>query len=162
MVRSLAPVEAALAFSLVGSLLAVTVPAFLRNLHASKMSEALVGLEQLSARAATLADGAPQTSAYPESAPLTPASVPRATLVTDPRGTWDLPTWRLLGFSMELPHAYSFRFDSENGPAVSRFTATAHGDLDGDGVLSTFQISGTVRPGELPKGGVLEVSREVE
>ncbi|HKY37385.1 MAG TPA: hypothetical protein VJN18_15690 [Polyangiaceae bacterium] len=160
--RPLAPVEAALAFSLVGSLLALTIPAFLRNLHASKMSEALVGLERISARAVSLADGAPQTSAYPASAPLTPESVPRATLVSDPPGTWNHPTWRLLGFGLEVPHAYSFRFDAENGPEVSRFTATAHGDLDGDGVLSTFQISGTVRPAQPPERGVLEVSREVE
>jgi hypothetical protein len=160
--RPLAPVEAALAFCLTGSLLALTIPAFLRNLHASKMSEALVGLERISARAASLSDVAPQTRAYPESAPLTPASVPRGELVASPPGTWALPTWRLLGFSIEVPHAYSFRFDSENGPLVSRFTATAHGDLDGDGVLSTFQVSGSVRPGQPPERGVLEVSREVE
>lgn len=160
--RPLAPIEAALAFSLLGSLLAVTVPAFVRNLHASRMSEALVGLEQISARATSLADVAPQSSAYPESVPLTPATIPRGTLVTDPPGTWDLPTWRLLGFSMELPHAYSFRFESENGSAISRFTVTAHGDLDGDGVLSTFETSGSVRPGQPPERGILEVHREIE
>jgi hypothetical protein len=160
--RALAPVEAALLFAIGGSLLAVTVPAFIKNLHASRMSEALQGLEQISGRASILADAAPVSSAFPASAPLTPASVPRATLVVDPPHTWNHPTWRLLGFSLDTPHAYSFQFDSQNGPEVSRFSAEAHGDLDGDGVVSTFRTGGSLRQGEPPKRELLEVSREVE
>jgi hypothetical protein len=160
--RPLAPVEAALVFALGGAVLAVTVPVFIRNLNASRMTEALDGLERISARAGALADAAPQLSAYPASCPLTPASVPRATLVTDPPSTWNQPTWRLLGFSIEAPHAYSFQFDSQNGPAISRFTAEAHGDLDGDGVVSTFRIGGSVQPGQAPRRDALEVIREVE
>lgn len=160
--RPLAPVEAALVFALGGAVLAVTVPVFIRNLNASRMTEALDGLERISARASALADAAPQLSAYPASCPLTPASVPRATLVTDPPSTWNQPTWRLLGFSIETPHAYSFQFDSQNGTAISRFTAQAHGDLDGDGVVSTFRIGGSVEPGQAPRRDALEVIREVE
>lgn len=160
--RALTPVEAALAFAIGGSLLAVTVPAFLRNLHASRMSEALDGLERIRGRAFVLSDTAPLAAAFPESAPLTPASVPRATLIQDPPRTWDHPTWRLLGFSIETPHAYSFQLDAHNGPDVSRFTAEAHGDLDGDGVVSTFRTGGSIRQGQAPQADVLEVSREVE
>jgi hypothetical protein len=43
------------------------------------------------------------------------------------------------------------------------FNATAHGDLNGDGILSTFQVSGERRVGEeavLIPG--LHVHREVE
>ena len=160
--RPLAPVEAALVFAIGGSLLAVTVPVFVRNLNASRMTEALDGLERLGARASALADAAPQDKAYPASCPLTPASVPRATLVTDAPNTWNQPTWRLLGFSIETPHAYSFQFDSENTPQRSRFTVEAHGDLDGDGVVSTFRTGGSVEPGQAPKRDVLEVIREVE
>lgn len=160
--RAITPVEAALAFAIGGSLLAVTVPAFLRNLHASRMSEALDGLEKLSARAMILSDTAPLGAAFPASCPLTPAVVPRATLVVDPPHTWDHPTWRLLDFGFETPHAYSFQFESQNGADVSRFVAIAHGDLDGDGVVSTFKISGSIREGQSPQRDVLEVSREVE
>jgi hypothetical protein len=88
--------------------------------------------------------------------------VPRATLVTDAPNTWNQPTWRLLGFSIETPHAYSFQFDSENTPQRSRFTVEAHGDLDGDGVVSTFRTGGSVQPGQAPQRDVLEVIREVE
>jgi hypothetical protein len=160
--RALAPVYAALFFAIGGSLLAVTVPAFLRNLHASRMSEALEGLELIAGRASVLSDAAPLAAAFPESAPLTPSNVPRATLVTDPPHTWDHPTWRLLGFGFEAPHAYSFQFDSQNGTDVSRFTAEAHGDLDGDGVVSTFRTGATLRQGQSPKRDILEVNREVE
>ena len=160
--RPLAPVEAALAFALGGSVLAVTVPAFVRNLNASRMTEALDGLERISARANALADSAPQDRAYPPSCPLTPATVPRATLVTDPPATWNQPTWRLLGFSIDTPHAYSFQFDSTNDAKISSFTVEAHGDLDGDGVVSTFRTGGSVEPGQPPRRSALEVMREVE
>jgi hypothetical protein len=160
--RAITPVEAALAFAIGGSLLAVTVPAFLRNLHASRMSEALQGLEKISARALVLSDAAPLSAAFPSSSPLTPAAVPRAALVVDPPHTWDHPTWRLLDFGFDTPHAYSFQFDSQNAADASRFVTVAHGDLDGDGVVSTFRTGGSLRQGEAPKRGVLEVSREVE
>lgn len=160
--RSLTPVEAALAFAIGGSVLAVFVPPFLRNLHASRLTEPLAGLERISARAAALADAAPAPHAYPETAPLTPAQVPRGELVVDPPGTWAHPTWRLLDFSMDAPHAFSFEFRSSNSPERCTYTATAHGDLDGDGVQSTFQIGGAVRPGASPETFPLEVTREVE
>jgi hypothetical protein len=160
--RAITPVEAALAFAIGGSLLAVMVPAFVKNLHASRMSEALEGLEKITGRALVLSDTAPLSAAFPKSCPLTPAAVPRATLAQDPPHTWDHPTWRLLDFSFDTPHAYSFQFESQAGPDVSRFVAEAHGDLDGDGVLSTFRTGGSIRQGEAPKRAVLEVSREVE
>jgi len=160
--RPLTPVEAAVAFAVAGSVLAVSLPAFLRNLHASRMAEPLDGVARLASRATVLADASPQQSAYPDSAPLTPSVVPRATLTSDPPGTWDHPSWRLLDFSFQVPHAYAFEFESKNAAEVSTFSATAHGDLDGDGVLSTFRVSGEVKPGQTPRVFPLEVMREVE
>ncbi len=160
--RPLSPIEVAAGFAVVGSLLAVMTPSFIKNLHASSMTEAVDGLQQISARATALAEAAPQHEAYPPSAPLTPESVPRASLAVDPPGTWAHPTWRLLAFELTGPHAYSFQFDSQNGPQRSTFTAEARGDLDGDGVLSSFRISGSVEPGRPPQRDVLEVVREVE
>jgi hypothetical protein len=160
--RPLTPVEAAVAFAVVGSVLAVTVPAFLRNLHASRLAEPLDGVARLAARANMLADASPQQSAYPDDAPLTPSVVPRATLASDPPGTWDHPTWRLLDFKFQVPHAYAFEFESKNAPEISTFSVSAHGDLDGDGVLSTFRISGEVKPQQPPRVLPLEVMREVE
>ena len=67
--------------------------------------------------------------------------------------------------SCGVPHAFSFKFDSALDPAtqVMRFTATAHGDLDGDGMVSTFEARGERVPGQharvLPG---MFIDREVE
>jgi type IV pilus assembly protein PilA len=55
-----------------------------------------------------------------------------------------------LKFSMQAPQYYSYGYTSNgNASAVppvqgTLFTATANGDLNGDGVTSTFQIYGSV------------------
>ena len=160
--RALTPVELALAFALGGSVLTISVPAFLRNLHASRMVEALNGLERISTRAASLTAFRPLASAFPESAPLTPAEVPRATLTSDPPGTWDHPTWRLLDFGFNEPHAYSFEFSSASSDAGCSFHAIARGDLDGDGVLSTFDVAGKLGKDGNAQLLPLELTREIE
>src|SRR6266540_3978067 len=75
--------------------------------------------------------------AFPPGAPLTPAEVPRGVRAEDPPGVWDQATWKALGFGFDHAHAFSFAFESTPGPRA-RFKAIAHGDLDGDGVVSTF------------------------
>ncbi len=47
-----------------------------------------------------------------------------------------------LHFAMDQPQYYSYTYTAV--PATS-FTATANGDLNGDGTLSTFSITGTVQ-----------------
>jgi type IV pilus assembly protein PilA len=58
-----------------------------------------------------------------------------------------------LGFSMDMPqyYMYSYRAHGATKPGDD-FTATANGDLNGDGVISTLWISGKVAP-----GGVLSI-----
>lgn len=126
------------------------------------MTEPMERLKFMAERATALAAGRPLESAYPASAPLTPSLVPRGELATDPPGTWDHPTWRLLGFRFEEPHAYSYAFDSDNGPERSTFRATARGDLDGDGNLSTFLVTGECARGGAPRVGTIAMHREVE
>ncbi len=160
--RSVTPVEAAVGVAIAGSLLATAVPAFLENLHASRLAEPLDVLQRIAARATHLASGRPAIGAYPESAPLTPARVAAGDAAQDPAGTWDHPTWRELGVSFEGPHSFSFAFDSRNAEGFATFAATAHGDLDGDGVLSTFRISGESRDGKEPLTHPMDIDREVE
>ncbi len=133
-----------------GSLLAVAVPAFVRGLSASKLTEAMDGLASISAGAVSKAEGHRHDESFPPSVSLTPADVPRGERVTDPPGTWDHLTWRALGFRIETPHAFSFQFDSAmvKGTDVARFSAKAFGDLDGDGQLSRFEVQGERKPGE--------------
>jgi hypothetical protein len=161
-VRALSPVELACLVSVGGSVLAVVVPTFARNVHASYVSEATRGVSDLSARTSALLEAAQATSALPESAPLTPASVPRGTRSTDPAGTWEHPTWRALEFGFDEAHAYSFAYDAERASDVAKWSATAHGDLDGDGNLSTIQLGGVYRPGSAPVLSPMDVQHEIE
>lgn len=148
-----------------GCLVAVAVPSFARNLSASKWSEPLDGLTRMSRGALAHAASHPHDLAFPPSVGRTPAEVPRGVRVTDPAEIWSHLTWRSLDFAMTEAHAYAYQFDSALDPATQafRFAATASGDLDGDGNLSTFQIQGeaplvgeaTVFPGLL-------VDREIE
>lgn len=157
--------ELSAVFAVGGSVLAVAVPAFFRNLSASKLSEPIDGLDRLVTSAVAYAETHPQEISFPPAAPLTPAQVPRGVRAVDPPDAWKHLTWLSLDFRFTEAHAFSFKFDSELDPAtrVMRFTATAHGDLDGDGTLSTFEVRGERAPGQparvLPG---MFIDREVE
>ena len=160
--RALTPVEAAIVVAVAGSVLAVSLPEFLRNLHASRLVEPIDGLKHIAARASALAASRPTAQAYPPTVELTPEKVPRGERVVDPPGTWDAPTWRALAFEQRVAHGFSFGFESQNSPHLASFRAYAHGDLDGDGILSTFEVSGQSVEGQSPVVFALEMYREVE
>jgi type II secretory pathway pseudopilin PulG len=160
-------VEAALTFAIAGSVAAVALPAFARNLRASKLAEAVDGVSTLAESATAYARAHDPSHAYPASAPLTPSQPPRGVRAEDPAGAWDHPTWRALGFRAApegVPHAFAFAFDSTARAGRSEFVATAHGDLDGDGVTSTFEVRGhdaAGEPGPVVEPGMV-VDAEVE
>lgn len=151
--RGVTAIEAAIAFSIAGTVLAVAVPAFVRELHASRFAEPVEGLQRIGANAMAYAHDRPPTEAFPATAPLTPGPPPRATRVADLPGTWDHPTWQALKFTPVaegVPHSFAFAFDSTRAPGRSGFVAHAHGDLNGNGVTSTFEIRGHASTDEAP------------
>lgn len=160
--RSVSPLQLAVLCALFGSVLAVSIPAFVSNLHASRLSEPLDGLMHLAQHATMQAAGAPTEFAYPASAPRTPHQVPAGSRQKDPEGTWNHPTWKMLDFSFETPHFFSFEFESEVSAAGAHFVARAFGDLDGDGELSRFELFGETEPGGEPRTYPIRIEREVE
>jgi hypothetical protein len=145
-VRRFTPVEIAVGVALLGSVAAIAVPAFVRDLHASHFVEPTDGLARLGAGAVAYAE---ERGRFPDSAPLTPAAPPRGKKDVDPPGTWDTPAWKALGFRPSpegVPHAYAFAFESTGAACVAR----ARGDLDGDGIASTFEIRGQAKAGTSP------------
>ncbi len=63
--------------------------------------------------------------------------------------------WQCLKFSMTMPVYYRYQYHKGSGylvpsiaPGPDGFEASAQGDLDGDGTLSTFARTGTVGPNE--------------
>jgi hypothetical protein len=166
--RRITPVELAIAIALVGSLLAIAVPTFAREVHASRFVEPVDGLERMGASAVAYGHAHPVAQGFPPSAPMTPALPPRGHCEVDPPGTWDQATWTTLDFRPTppgTPHCYAFGFDSTVSPTRAVFRATAHGDLDGDGLLSTFEVTGHYADGDVT-GATLDrgmfVDSEVE
>lgn len=60
---------------------------------------------------------------------------------------WKTVGWDCLKFSMSDPQyfMYSYASTGTTGVAGDSFTATANGDLDGDGVASTFEFFGAIQ-----------------
>ena len=73
------------------------------------------------------------------------------------------PIWVALSFSVPSFHDYRPAYEGSGVGSASIFTATAHGDLDCDGVLSTFQRLGSVGPtGDVAGGSTAFVDNEIE
>lgn len=152
--RGVTAVEAAVLFSLTTSLLVVAVPAFLRDLHGSRFVEPVDGLQRLGFAAVNGAQGKASAQAFPASVPLTPGVPPRGKPQADDPALWEQPTWKELGFKPAAdgaPHSYAFAFDSASNGDDAHFVAHAHGDLDGDGTLSTFEVRGHTNASEGPR-----------
>ena len=58
--------------------------------------------------------------------------------------------------------SFCFAFDSQRTPQRATFVARAHGDLDGDGERSTFEVHGEATPDGVRLLPGLYVDREVE
>ena len=158
-------VEAAVGVALVGSLLAVAVPAFVHNLSSSRLTEVTSGLGHIGAQAVANSQGKACGEAFPASAPLTPTSVPRGKPEVDAEqpDPWQHPTWRALDFRPTPPgvaHWFSYQFDSV-APTTS-FVAIAHGDLDGDGTTSDFEVRGACKDGVSALAPGMYVEAELE
>ncbi len=166
--RRFTAVELAVGFALAGSALAVAVPTFVREVHASRFVEAVEGVQRIATAAVAYAGAHPVAQAFPPSAALTPMTAPRGRCEVDPPDLWERPTWKSLDFRPSTdgePHCFAFAFDSATSPTRATFRAHAHGDLDGDGITSTFEVTGQVVEGD-PRGAFVDpgmfVDSEVE
>ena len=100
---------------------------------------------------------------FPIGAPRTPPAVPAGRRTVDVRGTWQHPTWQALDYTIDGPHYFAYEYDSAGVGAGASFTARAFGDLDGNGVFSTYERAAHVDEHDavLPTGG-LWVKDQVE
>lgn len=74
----------------------------------------------------------------------TPAVPPPASKAPLVPGQWDTPGWACLKFVMVGPTFYSYAFTSSTTltGTDAQYTASAYGDLDGNGTASTFRVVG--------------------
>lgn len=167
-------VETALLLCLLGVVLAIFVPTFLRRVRTNKISEAPELLSELSH----------QTRAYYDTSwsSLDDHCLPPAAGPTPPTPTVDArevdfhatevaghTTWEALGFQPDRPVRFSYRYlPSAHGcgltgsGAIESVVFRAEGDLDGDGVRSTFERRATITPEGFMPAEALLVHRRTE
>lgn len=104
---------------------------------------------------------------FPASVAVTPAKsccqYPDGKCPVD-ENVWKNPTWVGLNFSVDDPHYYRYEFQSSGTDAKAKFVALAYGDLDCNGVFSTFERIGSVdSKGDVQTvGGGLYVINDIE
>ena len=74
--------------------------------------------------------------------PNTPADI-RGQKYQSGAASWNGSGWGCLRFTMDGPQYFMYEFLSQ-GAVGTQFSANAHGDLDGDGTLSTFTSTGAI------------------
>jgi hypothetical protein len=171
-------VEAAAIVCVVGVVLAVFIPAFVRELRVSKTSEASEHLELLYQRSAAYfvarrtIDGATERSCLPPIAGPTPRAPTEDPEEVDfhAESTPGHATWRALEFQPRIPTRYAYTFEpTASGcglvsPASTYLlTIRAEGDLDSDGERSVFERRARANEeGMLEPSGILFVRDRTE
>ncbi|HEX4354579.1 MAG TPA: hypothetical protein VHZ95_16735 [Polyangiales bacterium] len=171
-------VEVAAIVSVIGMLLAVAIPTLAHSIRASKVSEASEQLDRLyrsvASYYATVRPDANGNDSYclPDAAgpaPTLPSAVPVAVDFAAP-ATPGAATWSALGFTPKLPLRYRYSVvvpspgcHQASAPRPNRITLRAEGDLDSDGVYSTFERRADVQSrGELTPDPVLHIEDRIE
>jgi hypothetical protein len=159
---------------LLGVVLAIFVPTFLRRVRMNKISEAPELLSELSHQARAYYDTSWSSLNHhclpPAAGPTPPTpSVDAREVDFSAEDVAGHATWDALGFQPERPIRFSYRYlPSVDGcgltgsdEAVS-VVFRAEGDLDADGVRSTFQRRATITPDGFTPAEVLLVHRRTE
>ena len=167
-------IELALLLCIGAVILAIFVPAFLRRVRTNKISEAAELLQGMHRRAAAYYetswdDG--KRSCLPPGAGPTPVSPSVDPIEVDfvAEDQAGHASWAALGVQPDrsLRYSYSYRPSHHgcglgSGDEPHTVSFRAEGDLDGDGVLSTFERRASIDAEGLKPEGPLHVHRRVE
>jgi type IV pilus assembly protein PilA len=157
----------------VGVLAAIAIPAFINYVRRSKTSEAGANLAALYRGAASYYD---EERAGPDGLPRRACTVDPATTSVPPSANKVVLDWgsepasfRDLGFEPPDPMYYRYEIAADPGrcdrsPDDDRvYTLRAHGDLDGDGTTSVFELSvGSNGENELYRSPGIDTRDELE
>jgi prepilin-type N-terminal cleavage/methylation domain-containing protein len=152
-------VELMIVVVILGILAAVAIPAFTRYVKRSKTSEATGNIAKIYQGELTYYQGATERTPSAEfiTAAANPAAAPTQTKYAVNTPAWNATGWREVGFSLDSGHYYQYAATGGN----AGFTASAVGNLDGDGTNSTFSRQGTIVAGEV-QGAAIAITEELE
>jgi len=162
--------------ALIGILAAIAVPFFSDYMRRSRTTEADVTLKDLWMRARTyrakevtpLGNLVPLPPQFPDSsagpAPVASCCQPGGRTKCAPDlANWADDTWQVMNFSIEKAHYYRYELTSDNSvPESQSFTIHAYGDLDCDGIESTFTSHGLAQGLDVTGSGAVGKTRELE
>ncbi len=153
-------VELMIVVVILGILAAVALPSFSRYVRRSRTTEALTTIQRIYMSQVTYHHESHErgVGGYFINAPATPTSAPSSGKYAANVALWTAsPQWNALGFAMESAHYFQY----ESPSSTTGFTVQAHGDLDGDTIVSTFRRVGTIVGGEVQSQNT-EVFDELE
>lgn len=167
-------IEAALLLCLFAVVLAVFVPTFVRRVRTNKINEASLLLQEMSDRAAAYyatdwASG--KRHCLPAAAGPTPKTPSVDSVEVDFSAADESGhvSWEALGFQPDHPIRYSYTYtptrhgcDLLSADASVEISFRAEGDLDGDGVRSTFERRGSLEADGLRPAAALRVHQRIE
>lgn len=148
-------IELMIVVAIIGILAAIAIPAFIRYIKQTKVSETDINLKSISDGASAYyqaehydsGNGNPISGKqFPISNAQVPSSVPTGTK-TDLTGSVNGEPWQALKFNPSKPVYYQYSYNSANTNSAAIFTAQAFGDIDGDASLSTFSLTGNIASG---------------
>ncbi|MBL8605246.1 MAG: prepilin-type N-terminal cleavage/methylation domain-containing protein [Myxococcales bacterium] len=154
-------VELMIVVVILGILAAVAIPAFSRYIKRSKTAEAAGNVSKIyQGQTVYFTQSTVNGSATFVNAPAGPLSSLPANgnkFTANPAYWTAEANWSAIGFSLDGPHYYQYVSPGNTGA----FTVQAIGNIDGDGINSTFQRVGTVVGGEV-QGANMVVTAELE
>jgi type IV pilus assembly protein PilA len=147
----------------VGIMAVLAIYGVRKYLANAKQAEARNSLGQIAKDAATAFERDSRSSGTPDGLCASASrSVPAsASMISGKKyqsapGDWEVDAskpragFACLEFSLDMPQYYMYSYRARGAKAPGDdFTATANGDLNGDGVMSTLWVSGKVGPGDV-------------
>lgn len=159
-VRGFSAIELMNFLGLAAILSAIGMYGLARYVRHAKTAEAISSVNSLAGAAADFynaSDATQPTGATPQAVhamrhfpPSSRVAVPEDPLTVRGKryqsnmADWAASPWRDLRFSIVQPQCYQYSFDAQGAGSSAKATVTAQGDLDGDGVRSTYSV--TIEP----------------